>query len=106
MTHHDLPKWYQFLKDNYPDYIKSVEELGRIVREDGPLSGKDLHLIQLAAAAAIRSEGSVQSHVRRALEAGSTKEEIYHALLSLTSTIGFPNVAAALNWTEEELQKY
>jgi alkylhydroperoxidase/carboxymuconolactone decarboxylase family protein YurZ len=55
-------------------------------------------IIILAAAAAIRSEGSVHSHVRRAKEAGATPAEIRHALLLLTSTVGFPTVAAALTW--------
>jgi 4-carboxymuconolactone decarboxylase len=42
-------------------------------------------LIQLVAVAAIRSEGSVHSHVRRALETGASPEEIRHALVLLTS---------------------
>jgi alkylhydroperoxidase/carboxymuconolactone decarboxylase family protein YurZ len=54
--------------------------------------------VQLAAAAAIRSEGAVHSHVRRALQAGARPEEIYHAIILLTSTIGFPNTSAALSW--------
>ena len=57
--------------------------------------------MQLAAAAAIRSEGSVHSHARRATEAGATPEEIHHAILLLTSTIGFPTVAAALSWIDD-----
>jgi alkylhydroperoxidase/carboxymuconolactone decarboxylase family protein YurZ len=57
--------------------------------------------MQLAAAAAIRSEGAVHSHTRRALEAGAAADEICHALILLTSTIGFPNVMAALSWAED-----
>ncbi|MBI5420184.1 MAG: carboxymuconolactone decarboxylase family protein [Deltaproteobacteria bacterium] len=62
-------------------------------------------LIQLAAAASIRSEGSVHSHVRRALDAGATPEEVRHALILLTSTIGFPTVAAAMTWAGDLLAK-
>lgn len=43
------------------------------------------------------------SHARRALEAGASKAETRHALLCLTSTIGFPGVAAALSWADDEL---
>jgi alkylhydroperoxidase/carboxymuconolactone decarboxylase family protein YurZ len=57
--------------------------------------------VQLAAAAAIRSEGAVHSHARRALAAGATPEEIQHAVIALTSTIGFPNVMAALSWIND-----
>lgn len=62
---------------------------------------KQAQLIQLAAAASIRSEGAVHSHTRRALELGANEEEIRHTLILLTSTIGFPSVAAALTWVED-----
>ena len=65
------------------------------------MDDKTLQLIQLAAAAAIRSEGAVHSHTQRALNAGAKTEEIYHSLISLTSTIGFPNVMAALSWASD-----
>ncbi len=71
----------------------------------GPLDDKTVHFVQLAAAAAVRSEGAVHSHVRRALAAGASAEEIRHALLALTSTIGFPNVTAAMSWAEDVLSK-
>jgi 4-carboxymuconolactone decarboxylase len=63
------------------------------------------NLIQLAAAAAIRSEGSVHSHTRRAIEAGAKPEEIYHTVILLTATIGFPTVAAALSWVDDVVGK-
>ena len=106
MSHHNIPKWYNFLKEKFPRYIAAVENLGEVAKNEGPLDGKTIHLIKLGAAAAIRSEGSIHSHVRRALENSATKEDVYHALISLTSTIGFPNVAAALNWADDELKKY
>ncbi|WP_424595075.1 carboxymuconolactone decarboxylase family protein [Bradyrhizobium sp.] len=39
------------------------------------------------------------------MEAGATTEEIRHAVLSITSTIGFPNVRAALSWADDVLGK-
>ena len=95
------PGFYLNLTKKHPQYIAAVEALGHAVRESGPLDSKWLHLVQLAAAAAIRSEGAVHSHVRRALEDGVTQDEIRHALISLTSTIGFPNVTASLSWCED-----
>ncbi len=84
--------------------MAAVEQLGEAVRTEGPLDQKQGHLIQLAAAAAIRSEGAVHSHTRRALEEGATSDEIRHALLLLVSTIGFPTVVAALSWAEDLLK--
>ena len=95
------PKLYNTLAKRYPSYIEAVETLGKVVNEIGPLDEKTLHLIQLAAAAAQRSEGAVHSHTRRALKAGTTELEIQHALIALTSTIGFPQVTAALSWVND-----
>ncbi len=61
------PGFYLNLTKKHPQYIAAVEALGQAVRESGPLDSKQLHLVQLAAAAAIRSEGAVHSHARRAL---------------------------------------
>jgi AhpD family alkylhydroperoxidase len=94
---------YVKLRERHPAYIAAVEVLGTAATQAGPLDGKTLQLIQLAAAAAERSEGGVHSHVRRALDAGAKPEEITHALIALTNTIGFPNVTAALSWADDVL---
>jgi 4-carboxymuconolactone decarboxylase len=99
------PGFYLRVRELYPEYFAAVESLGEAVRRAGPLDEKTLHLVQLGAAAAERSEGAVHSHVRRALSCGATPEEIRHALIALTSTIGFPNVTAALSWAGDVLEK-
>lgn len=99
-----LPKHYAALMARHPRLDRAIEELGKVLRAEGPLDEKTGHLIQLAAAASIRSEGSVHSHTRRALAAGATAQEIRHALLLLISTVGFPTVAAAICWAEDILK--
>ena len=103
MSGETYPGWYSFIKENHGKFISALEQLGETVRQEGPLDEKTSHLIQLGAAAAIRSEGAVHSHARRALKAGAKPEEIYHAVLLLTSTIGFPNTSAALSWVFDVL---
>lgn len=105
MSEEAYPGWYSFIKENHGEFISALERLGETVRQAGTLDAKTSHLIQLAAAAAIRSEGSVHSHVRRALKAGAKPEEIYHTVILLTSTIGFPNTSAALSWVFDVLEK-
>ncbi len=97
------PSLYLRVKERYPEFVAAVESLGEAARSLGPLEEKTLQLVQLAAAAAVRSEGATHSHVRRALKAGASADEIRHTLLALTSTIGFPNVTAALSWAEDIL---
>lgn len=98
-------KHYLKVKNRFPDFLGAVESLGATARQAGPVDGKYSQLIQLAGAAAIRSEGAVHSHARRALEAGAGADEIYHALILLVSTIGFPNVMAALSWAEDVIER-
>lgn len=105
MAEEKLPRWYALVREKHPEVMAALDALGVAVRREGPLDHKTAHLVQLAAAAAIRSEGAVHSHVRRALRAGASSEEIVHALLLLVSTIGFPSVSAALSWAQEELEK-
>jgi 4-carboxymuconolactone decarboxylase len=95
------PKNYQSIARKYPRLMAAVDALGRAAANAGPLSEKTRHLVQLGAAAAIRSEGAVHSHTRRALAAGATPEEVQHTVIAAVSTIGFPNVMAALSWIND-----
>jgi len=96
-----LPTQHVRIKKRFNKILTAVNNLGKVIRNAGPIDKKTTHLIQLAGAAAIRSEGSVHSHTRRALEAGATTEEIYHTIILLTSTIGFPTVSAVLSWADD-----
>lgn len=98
-----LPTHYEKIKEIFPEVFEASIELGKKVHAAGPIDEKTAHLIQLAAAVALDSQGAVHSHTRRALAAGSSKEEIYHALLLLMSTVGFPRTAAALSWVQDVL---
>lgn len=104
MAKRSQPKYYQQIKEQLSDFAAALDRLGIAVRKAGPLDEKTIQLAQLCAAAAIRSEGAVLSHTRRALEAGATAAEVRHAVLALTSTIGFPNVVAALSWIADVVE--
>lgn len=95
---------YEKIEQNHPRILAALEALGDTVRSAGPLDKKTSQLIQLAAAAASQSEGSVHSHTKRALAEGATREEIEHAVLLLISVMGFPKTAAALSWTYDVLE--
>ncbi len=99
-----LPKHYVSIGRRYKEYGDALGDLGRVVKEIGPIDDKTSQLIQLAASAAIRSEGAVHSHARRAIDLGASSDEVYQTILLLTSTIGFPNVAAAISWIDDLLE--
>jgi 4-carboxymuconolactone decarboxylase len=100
---HSPSKTYQEISKRYPGVFEALESLGTTVRTAGPLDEKTGHLVQLAAAAASKSEGAVHSHTRRAIKAGASNEEIYHTLMLLISTIGFPQAMAAISWSRDIL---
>lgn len=103
MSKTKLPKQYTGIARKFEEYFAALNNLGKAARASGPLDEKMSQLIQLAGATAVRSEGAVHSHARRALEAGASPEELYHTLLLLTSTIGFPTVSAGLSWIDDVL---
>lgn len=104
MNSDTVPKHYQSLKQRFPEVIAAVEELGKTAKTAGPIDQKTAHLLQMTAATAIRSYGAVRSHAKRALEAGASTQELYHAALVLVSTLGFPVVAAAIGWIDEVVE--
>ena len=97
-------KNYDWILQHFGPVMEKQQNLGKALREAGPLDEKTSQLIQLAAAAATKAEGAVHSHVKRALKAGAAPEEIYHAIILLTSTVGFPSTAAALSWARDLIQ--
>ena len=98
-----LPKPYQLFKSKYPEIANLYEELGGRCQSAGPLDSKTRYLVNLGIAVGAVSPGAVKSHVRKALEKGATREEIYHALLLALTTIGFPAMIASIGWVEEVL---
>jgi alkylhydroperoxidase/carboxymuconolactone decarboxylase family protein YurZ len=96
-----IPAHYQSLKARFPEVIDALEALGAATRAHGPLDELSSHLVSMAAAAAVGSEGAVHSHARRALAAGASAAQIRHAVLLLVTTIGFPRAAAAMSWVDE-----
>ncbi|HOC43110.1 MAG TPA: carboxymuconolactone decarboxylase family protein [Thermoanaerobaculales bacterium] len=101
MNDGSIPAHYQSLKARYPEVMAALEALGAAARAQGPLDEPTSHLVRIAAAAAIGSEGAVHSHARRALAAGASAEQVRHAVLLLATTIGFPRAAAAMSWVDD-----
>jgi AhpD family alkylhydroperoxidase len=100
-----LPNIYQNFSENYPDVFKNYTELGISCRKAGPLDAKTQDLVKLGIAMGCNSRGGVMSHTRKALAAGAAPEEIFHAVLLSMTTIGFPNMMAAMSWVNEVVEE-
>ncbi|MEQ1822157.1 MAG: carboxymuconolactone decarboxylase family protein [Fimbriimonadaceae bacterium] len=99
-----LPKRYLKFFERYPEVGQSYRAMGDSVAAAGPLDSKTQALVKLGIGIGARMEGAVHSHVRKCLAAGATPEEIRHATLQATTTIGFPNMMAALSWVDDVLE--
>lgn len=99
----ELPRAYERFGKRFPAVFKAYQELGLECQNQGPLDAKTRELVKLGIATGARLEGAVHSHVRRALEAGATAEEIRQVVLLALTTIGFPSMMAALTWVDDIL---
>ncbi len=98
-----LPGAYRRFADEQPRVIAAYEALSEASLSDGPLERKHAELVKIGIAVGARIEGAVHSHVRRALEAGATPDEIRHAIRLAVTTLGFPSMMAALSWANDVL---
>jgi alkylhydroperoxidase/carboxymuconolactone decarboxylase family protein YurZ len=100
-----LPKRFTDFTKNYPTVAKAYEELGNAVHASGPLGTKERALVKFAISIGARLEGGAHSHIRKALEAGVTVEELRHVALLAIQTIGFPSSMAAMSWIDDIVQQ-
>ncbi len=99
-----LPKRFTDFTKNYPTIAKAYKELGNAVHSAGPLNAETRALVKFAISVGARLEGGAHSHIRKALEAGVTAEELRHVALLAMQTIGFPSSMAAMSWIDDIVQ--
>ena len=101
----NIPKRFTRFLEDYPDVGKAYETLGDAVHAAGPLDPKSRALIKLAISVGAGLEGAAHSHIRKALAAGLTEDELRHAVLLALPTIGLPSMMAAMTWIDDIVDK-
>ena len=87
----DVHKIFSQFKEEFPEIHEKQEALGKEVHEKGgPLGEKSRWLIKIAISGACDHKRALETHIRKAKEAGVGEAEIKHALLLLVPTAGFP----------------
>ena len=99
-----LPDIFTAFQDNYPEILDAYHNVGEMCSRSGPLDRKTQHLIQLGVSIGAASRGGVRSHVRRAVEAGASQEEILQIVLISGTIVGFPAMIASYGWVKEVLE--
>ena len=95
------PKKFLDFIARYEEVADAYKELGSATRGAGPLDEKTASLVKLGIAIGLRHEGAVHAHARKSLAAGRTPDEIRHAAILATTTLGFPSMMAAFTWVDE-----
>ncbi len=98
---YELPEPFKRLVRDYPDVCNAFEKLGTKCHDAGPLDKKARKLSKLGIAIGTSSEGAVHSAVRKALQAGVSKEEIMHVGILAITTIGLPHAIAGMTWIKD-----
>ena len=91
--------WYVL---NSPEMGQPFQDFQDACTKGGVLDTKTRELLMLCLATVFRSPHCTESHIKAALEAGVTKEEITEALLIATVKAA----GTQLNWAREIFQKY
>ena len=98
-------RFLRFLQD-HPDVGDSYQKLSEATKTKGPLDPKTAQIIKLGIAIGMQHEGAVHAHTRKALGVEWTPEELRHAALQATTTLGFPSMMAAYSWVEDVLNEH
>ncbi|MCC6228625.1 MAG: carboxymuconolactone decarboxylase family protein [Phycisphaerales bacterium] len=100
-----VPGTYKAFITKYPALGKSHEMVATAVENAGPLDARTLSLIKIGICVGAGLESALRSHVRRAMQHGSSEVEIEQAILLGMNTVGFPGTVAAWCWAHEQFER-
>lgn len=105
MSGREPPKTFQEFVARFPALGEAHQRIGREVEALGPMGAKECALVKIGISLGAGLESAVRSHVRRALQAGATHEEIEQAILLGMNTVGFPRTVAAWSWARQQFER-
>ncbi|QDT35872.1 carboxymuconolactone decarboxylase family protein [Stratiformator vulcanicus] len=100
-----LPGTFRAFSTKYPSIVAQHEKMAGAVDAVGPLDDKTKFLVKIGISLGAGLESALRSHVRRAMQAGATQEEIEQAILLGMNTRGFPATVAAWSWAQVQFDR-
>ncbi len=97
----ERPAAFKKFIGRYPKLGRAWDLMREAESESGPLDEKTQRLVKLAIAAAREAEGATHSAVRKARQAGITREEMEQVVALAASTMGLPNAVKIHRWIHE-----
>lgn len=100
-----LPGTFKRFVAKYPALGETHQRIGRELESLGPLDARSCALIKIGISLGAGLESALRSHVRRAINAGASREEIEQAILLGMNTVGFPRTVAAWSWANIQFDR-
>jgi len=85
----------------YPEIAASYEGLRVEVNAAGPLGNRDRALVKFAVSVGMRQQAGAYAHIRKAVDAGLSREQLEHAALLALPTVGLPAAMSAMDWIDD-----
>jgi len=105
MNNAQPPRTFRDFVARFPVLGEAHQRVGREVESLGPLDTKQCALIKIGISLGAGLESALRSHVRRATQAGATREEVEQAILLGMNTVGFPRTVAAWSWANQQFER-
>lgn len=88
---------FNYFKAKHKDIYEAYANYGKLIHEaGGPLDEKTRALIKVATSSISQYEYALETHIRKALSAGCSLDEIEHTLLLTAPSVGFPNMMSSI----------
>ena len=100
-----LPNTFKAFVSKYPALGEAHQRVGKEIEQLGPLDARTLALIKIGISLGAGLESALRSHVRRAMQAGASEQEIEQAILLGMNTVGFPRTVAAWSWAQIQFER-
>ncbi|MGP1346125.1 MAG: carboxymuconolactone decarboxylase family protein [Phycisphaerales bacterium] len=99
------PKTFREFVARFPVLGEAHQRVGKEVESLGPMDEKQCSLVKIGISLGAGLESALRSHVRRAMAAGASSEEVEQAILLGMNTVGFPRTVAAWSWACEQFAR-
>lgn len=100
-----LPATFKHFIQRFPELGEAHQQIGHATQQAGPMDARQCALVKIGIALGAGLESAVRSHVRRAMEAGATEQEIEQAIVLGMNTVGFPRTVAAWSWAHVQFER-
>ncbi len=97
---------FNYFTKNYKDVYEAYKKYGEQIHDvEGGLGGKCVSIVKVSISATAGKKFALQTHIKKALEAGCTPKEIEHTILLTAPTAGFPTMMEALMVFREVMEE-